>query len=92
MNEQQKKALAEAYASFEDGVADRTQARLILEHIASLSVFYVAPTVGEWIKQTGSAQGYEMFLAEHEGRRRVFAEILPFLSAHPNGPGRPKNR
>lgn len=79
------KRLKEAWAALEDGNADKVQGRLILGHLASLTGYYNGRSLTGWLRDTGSAQGYETACVEHEARRWVFSQILPFLSQHADG-------
>lgn len=79
------KALAAAYASLEAGTADRQQAKLIIRHLASLTGYYNGLSLAKWMQDTGSPTGFEQACMEHQARRWVFSQILPFLSEHPDG-------
>lgn len=80
-----RKRLATAYEALEDGNADRDQGRLILQHIAGLTGYYKNIALSQWLKDTGSAQGFDIACIEHQAKRWVFSEILPFLTKHQDG-------
>ena len=80
-----RKRLAEAYKALEDGAADRAQGRLILQHLAGLTGYYKNISLAQWIADTGSAQGFETACIEHQAKRWVFTEIVPFLTKHVDG-------
>lgn len=80
-----RKRLAEAYQALEDGTADRAQGSLILQHIAGLTGYYKNISLTQFMVDTGSAQGFELACIEHQAKRWVFSEILPFLTKHVDG-------
>ncbi|TPM53266.1 hypothetical protein FJ959_22315 [Mesorhizobium sp. B2-2-4] len=82
-----RKRLLVAYEALEDGNADRDQARLILQHLAGLTGYYKNISLAQWVKDTGSASGFEAACIEHQAKRWVFSEILPFLTKHVDGKG-----
>ncbi len=53
-------------------------ALLVLGHLAVEAGFYQVPSLPQWIKDTGSAAGYEISCAEQNGRRALFAHITRF--------------
>jgi hypothetical protein len=77
--------LAEAYHALEDGTADRAQGKLILQHLAGLTGYYKNISLPQFIADTGSAQGFELACVEHQAKRWVFTEIVPFLTKHVDG-------
>jgi hypothetical protein len=79
------KRLRDAYEALEDGNADREQGRLILQHIAGLTGYYKNISLTQWLKDTGSAAGFDVACIEHQAKRLVFSEILPFLTKHVDG-------
>jgi len=80
-----RKRLADAYEALEDGNADRAQGNLILQHIAGLCGYYKNISLTQWLKDTGSAEGFDVACVEHQAKRWVFSEILPFLTKHVDG-------
>lgn len=78
-------ALLAAWQALEAGSADRRQGKTILRHLASLTGYYNGLSLTAWIKDTGSAQGYAEACQEHEARRWVFSQVLPFLTEHADG-------
>ncbi|HYF53429.1 MAG TPA: hypothetical protein VEA41_04150 [Salinarimonas sp.] len=85
MTPAERKLLHEAWQALEEGRADRQQGARIIRHLASLTNYYGTTYIGEWMKQTGRVEGFELSCVEHQARRWVFASILPFLSCHPDG-------
>lgn len=79
------KALRDAYEALEDGNADKAQGRLILQHLAGLTGYYKNISLAQFIKDTGSAQGFDIACIENQAKRWVFSEILPFLTKHVDG-------
>jgi hypothetical protein len=79
------KRLKDAYQALEDGNADRAQGQLILTHLAGLTGYYNGMSLANWQRDTGSAQGYEIACVEHQAKRWVFSQILPFLTKHADG-------
>jgi hypothetical protein len=77
--------LSEAYKALEDGTADRAQGRLILQHLAGLTGYYKNISLPQFIADTGSARGFELACVEHQAKRWVFTEIVPFLTKHVDG-------
>jgi hypothetical protein len=82
-----RKRLATAYEALEDGNADKDQGRLILQHIAGLCGYYKNISLAQWLKDTQSAAGFDIACIEHQAKRWVFSEILPFLTKHQDGKG-----
>ncbi len=79
------KKLKDAWQALEDGNADRVQGKLILQHLASLTGYYNGLSQAKWIQDTGSPAGFEIACVEHQARRWVFSEILPYLTQHADG-------
>lgn len=76
--------LKDAWRALEDGAADKTQGRMILDHLASLTGYYTDISLAQWIKDTGSPQGFDVACIEDAARRRVFGQIVPYLSEQPD--------
>jgi hypothetical protein len=74
--------LKEAFQSLEDGTADRAQGKLILEFIAGITGYYNGMSLAAWTQHIGSPVGYETACVEHQAKRWVFSQILPFLTKH----------
>lgn len=79
-----QKRLREAFEALESGTADHAQARLIVRFLRSITSFDADTSIGAWIKDTGSAAGYEIACVEYQAKRWVFSQILPYLS-NPDG-------
>lgn len=77
--------LVTAFRALETGTADRAQGALIIRYLAEITAYGADMRIGSWIKDTGSAAGYEQACIEHVTKRWVFNQILPYLSAHPDG-------
>lgn len=77
--------ILEAWRALESGVADKEQGRLIIRHLASLTGYYNGRSLTAWMQATSSPAGYETACVEHEARRWVFSQILPFLTEHADG-------
>lgn len=67
-----------AYAHLFNDNPRRGDALLVLGHLAVEAGFYQVPNLAQWIKDTGSAAGYEISCAEQNGRRSLFAHITRF--------------
>lgn len=84
-----QKRLRAAFEALEQGSADRVQGRLIIAHLAAVTSYYNGRSLAAWIKDTGSAAGFEIACVEHQAKRWVFSQILPYLTEHPDGRGGP---
>lgn len=79
------KRLKEAWQAIEDGNADQAQGRLVIQHLAGITGYYNGMALARWRADTGSTEGYDVACIEHQARRWVFSEILPFLTQHADG-------
>lgn len=84
-----QKRLRAAFEALEQGTADRAQSRLIIAHLAAVTGYYNGVSLAAWIKDTGSANGFEIACVEYQAKRWVFSQILPYLTEHPDGRGGP---
>jgi hypothetical protein len=66
------------YAQLFNDNPRRGDGLLVLAHLAVEAGFYQVPNLAQWIKDTGSAAGYDLFCAEQNGRRSLFAHITRF--------------
>lgn len=82
-----QKKLRAAFEALETGSADRAQGRLIIAHFAAVTGYYNGMSLTAWMKDTGSAAGFEIACVEHQAKRWVFSQVLPYLTEHPDGRG-----
>ncbi len=80
MNEQQAAAVRLAYARLFNDNPRPGDAALVFADLANYSSFDGVPGISAWIKQTGTAAGYEISCHEHNGKRAVFERVKNFAS------------
>lgn len=59
-------------------------AAIVMADLAIRSGFYDVPSIDEWIKHSGTAQGYEINCHELSGKRALFKAIKDFASLTEN--------
>lgn len=55
-------------------------AMTVLAYFAQITGFYDVPSIGAWIAQMGTPQGYEISGHELNGKRAVFKTLTDFAS------------
>ena len=73
-------ALTQAFRRLFDGNGTKTDAEMVLSHLADLTGYYRRPSYGEWIAKTKTPHGFELHSALSNARAEVLQSIMDFLT------------